>query len=289
MEKGYILDYCGLDNADKYNGLYTDLCGMDVQDYIDSTIFPCCGNGGNVEPDEPSVPVKKINTITFSVNSENYLVAYANYAPVSNITISCVCENKNVSIVIPSNSSAIIESTHVVTGETIALSQVTITPQEDESYKYGDYTIVNKETKPTYIVYYNTVNKNHYNDVSVDDIKTYPNIVATEEPQEIMFSIKKSDNIPSDDATEEEYNKWEQENAYLKALVVPSELYVSNDEKYFDLLLNDVSAFVGYEKIKDITMNGVKYYLLVETDEDGFVNDTTTDMIIGTYNFIITK
>jgi hypothetical protein len=290
MEKGYILDYCGLDTADKYNGLYTDLCGMDVQDYINSTIFPCCGNGGDVEPDEPSEPIKKVNTIIFTVNSENYLVAYTKYAPLSNITVSCVCEGKNISMIIPSKSTAVIASTHIVTGETIVLTQVVITPQEDESYKYGDYTIVNKEVEETYVVYYDTVNKNHYSDLKVADIINFSKIIATNELQEINFKIKPSEFVPSDDASEEEYNAWEQENAHLKALVVPSSLYVSDNERYFDLLLNDTSAFVGYAKVKEVTIDNVKYCVLVDTDEEGFINESTTEeMIIGTYNFILTK
>lgn len=276
-EKGILLDYCGSDERHYYNGLYTDLCGMPVEDYINSTLHVCGtnNNGGTTEP------VKKINTITFTLNSEKYLVVYANNAPKTDITISFVCEGNDLNVTIPSNNGEIITTNYKPTGETINIENVSITPTEDEKYKYGDYKINDVAIVKNYTMYYNMVNILNIDSVSETDIVNYDNVVLSETEQDITFILPASkENV--DDLSDEEYIEWESNNSYNKIIAVPNELYTDENNRKFNYLINGVDAFIGFEKIKTIAINSVDYVILVDKD-DVSSNSTMEIMEAGTY------
>ncbi len=276
-EKGILLDFCGSDERHYYNGLYTDLCGMSVEDYINSTLHVCGtnNNGGTTEP------VKKINTITFTLNSEKYLVVYANNAPKTDITISFVCEGNELNVTIPSNNAEIITTNYKPTGETINIENVGITPTEDENYKYGDYKINDVAIVKNYTMYYNMVNILNIGSVSETDIVNYDNVVLSETEQDITFILPASkENV--DDLSDEEYIKWESNNSYNKIIAVPIDLYTDENNIKFNYLINGVDAFIGFEKIKTIAINSVDYVILVDKD-DVSSNSTMEIMEAGTY------
>lgn len=282
-EKGILLDYCGSNERYYYNGLYTDLCGMSVQDYINSTLL----NGDfNNNGDDTITPTKKINTITFTLNSEKNLVVYANNAPKTDITISFVCEGNNLNVVIPFNSGEIVNTNYKPSGETININNVSITPSEDDTYKYGDYKIVNNAQPKTYTIYYNMLNTISYGDVSNTDIINFENIEASYQEQEIIFMLPPT-NENVDDLPEEEYLEWENNNSYYKSIIVPSVLYTDENNKKFELLLGGENAFIGFKNIKQISINNIQYYLLVDTD-DKMNNSSNKEIIAGTYKFLLT-
>lgn len=275
-DKGILLDSCNKEDRLYHNGCYYDLCGMSVQDYIDSTLLNCTGNGGGT-----TEPVKKINTITFTLNSERYLVVYANSAPKTDITISFVCEGNDLNVTIPSNNGEIITTNYKPTGETINIENVSITPTEDETYKYGDYKINDVAIVKNYTMYYNMVNILNIDSVSETDIVNYDNVVLSEIEQDITFILPASkENV--DDLSDEEYIEWESNNSYNKIIAVPNELYTDENNRKFNYLINGVDAFIGFEKIKTIVINSVDYVILVDKD-DVSSNSTMEIMEAGTY------
>ena len=150
MNNGILIDKCGSSERLYDFGLHYDLCGMSIEDYIKTNnACRCCNNEGGSDNNNPVTPSKSINSITFTTNSEGYLVAYTNYAPTMNITATCVCEGTSVKFVFPANGNSIVVSNVNPTNDKIMLTNVIIEPSEDDKYKYGDYTIVNKTTSTT--------------------------------------------------------------------------------------------------------------------------------------------
>ena len=282
-KKGILLDYCGNDERHYYNGLYTDLCGMSVEDYINSTLLN--NNFGSGSGDETLEPTKKINTIIFSKNTNGYLVVYANNAPKTELNITCICDGEKINVTIPNNNGSIISTTYKITGETINVTDVSITPSEDDTYKYGDYRIINNTQPKTYTIYYNMVNTNTYNDISNNDIVNFKNFEASYQEQEIVFILPPT-NENVDDLPEEEYLEWENNNSYYKSIIVPSVLYTDENNKKFELLLGGEDAFIGFKNVKQILVDNIPYYLLVDLDDKG-CNSTKEEISAGTYKFLL--
>lgn len=268
-----------------YNGLYTDLCGMSVEDFIKSTQLQCSNSGDN-GGDEP-VPSKTINTINFALNSEGYLVLYPNKAPLTDISVSFTCENKNFNITLYNNNGSIVNTNYKIISEIIVVSNVKITPVEDESYQYGDYKVINNNLSKTYTVYYGMVNTKTYTSLTASDIIKYNSIEASTEAQDIIYKLPAAPDYV-EELPDDEYVQWEENNSYYKLLVVPGDIYTDNNNKKFNLLLGSVDAFIGFVNIKTLTIDNVNYYLLVDND-DKSINSSNNEINAGTYKFLLTE
>lgn len=276
-DKGIILDSCNSEERLYHNGCYYDLCGMSVQDYINSTLLNCSGTGN----DKPEEIVKTLNTIIFSKNSNGNLIVFANKSPKVDIKISFTCENMTTTVTIPANSISVVNTNYTPINDELVVSNVKIEPSEDDLYKYGDYKIDKEEPMKEHVVYYDMVNALTSNNLTKTDVEKFTSVNATIDEQEITYMLPAAPE-GVEDLPEDEYLEWEENNSYQKALVVPTELYISNDNRKFDYLLNGVDAFIGFEKIKTITINNKQYYILVDKD-DHVANSSTQKITAGTY------
>lgn len=125
-EKGILLDSCGTDDRQYWNGLYNDLCGMSVEDAMAVQFW----HGEMPES-------KKVNTVIFTMEasgSEYELVLKPKYAPTADVNVSFVLDDSPYTVVIPSGSlsfsTGILRPTKYASLKNIALSS------EDESYTY---------------------------------------------------------------------------------------------------------------------------------------------------------
>lgn len=275
--KGIILDSCNSEERLYHNGCYYDLCGISVQDYINSTLLNCSGTGN----DKPEEIIKTVNTIIFSKNSNGNLIVFANKSPKVNIKISFTCENMTTTVTIQANSTSFVNTNYTPINDELVVSNVKIEPSEDDLYKYGDYKVDKEESMKVYIVYYDMVNTLTSNNLTKTDVEKFTNVNVTIEEQEITYMLPAAPE-GVEDLPEDEYLEWKKNNSYQKALIVPTELYISNDNRKFNYLLNGVDAFIGFDNIKTITINNEQYYILVDKD-DHVANSSTQKITAGTY------
>jgi hypothetical protein len=277
-DKGILLDSCNSDDRLYHNGCYYDLCGMSVQDYINSTLLNCSGSGGNDTPEEV---IKTLNTIIFSKYSNGNLVVYPNKAPKTDIKVSFTCEIVSTTITLPANSTSVVNTNYTPTNEELVVNNVKIEPAEDDLYKYGDYKIEKEEIMKEHTIYYDMVNTLTSNNLSKNDVEKFTSVNITVDEQEITYMLPAAPE-GVEDLPEDEYLEWEENNSYQKSLVVPTELYTSNDNRKFNYLLNGVDAFIGFENVKSITIDNEQYYILVDKD-DRVTNSSTQKITAGTY------
>ena len=278
--KGILLDSCNSEERLYHNGCYYDLCGMSIEDYINSTLLNCNNNGNS---DTPGEIVKTLNTIIFSINSNGNLIVYPNKAPKTDITVSFTCESMSSTIVLPANSNSFVNTNYTPSNSDLTISNVKIEPNEDDLYKYGDYKVEKDEPMKSFTIYYDMVNALTSSNLTNNDVKKFKNIVATINEQEITYILPAAPE-GVEDLPEEEYLEWESNNLYQKSLVVPVEIYESNDNRKFNYLLGGVDAFVGFENIKTITIDNENYSILIDKD-DHVTNSTTQEITAGTYKF----
>ena len=277
-DKGILFDSCNSDDRLYHNGCYYDLCGMSVQDYINSTLLNCSGSGGNDTPEEA---IKTLNTIIFSKNSNGNLVVYPNKAPKTDIKVSFTCEIVSTTITLPANSTSVVNTNYTPTNEELVVNNVKIEPAEDDLYKYGDYKIEKEEIMKEHTIYYDMVNTLTSNNLTKNDVEKFTSVNIAVDEQEITYMLPAAPE-GVEDLPEDEYLEWEENNSYQKSLVVPTELYTSNDNRKFNYLLNGVDAFIGFENVKSITIDNEQYYILVDKD-DRVTNSSTQKITAGTY------
>ena len=279
-KNGVLLDFCGSDERYYYSGLYTDLCGLSVEDFIKSTLLNCNGGGNN---DTPGEIVKTLNTIIFSINSNGNLVVYANKAPKTDIKVTFTCESMTSTITLPANSTSVVNTNYTPINSELTVTNVSIEPNEDDLYKYGDYKVEKNEPMKSFTIYYNMVNSLNSSNLTNNDIKKFKNIVATINEQEITYMVPAAPE-GVEELPEKEYLEWESKNFYQRTLVVPVEIYESNDNRKFNYLLGGVDAFIGFENVKTVTIDNENYCILVNTD-DHVTHSRTEEITAGTYKF----
>ena len=275
-DKGILIDSCNSEKRLYHNGCYYDLCGMSVQDYINSTLLNCNSSGGSDEP------VKKMNTVIFTVNSNNELIIYCSYGPKDDLKISFSVNGEIKNINIGKGVTTPVVTDLVFSDGIISINNITITPLEDENYKYGDYKIINGEMKKECVMYYGLTNSLTYQDVDENVVKTtLSNIQLNEENSEITFIAPAAkENV--DDLTDEEYELWEKEHSYFKTILIPSILYVNDNDIKINYLINGLNAFIGFKNIKTLNIDEIEYVLLVDIDEV-CINSSMVDVSEGTY------
>lgn len=275
-DKGILIDSCNREDRLYHNGCYYDLCGMSVQDYIDSTLLKCNSSGGSDEP------VKKMNTVTFTVNSNNELIIYCSYAPKNDLKISFSANGEIKNINIGKGVTTPVTTDLVFPDGIININNITITPSEDESYKYGDYKIINGEIKKEYIMYYGLTNSLTYQNIDENVVKTtFSSIQLTKDGGDITFIAPAAkENV--DDLTDEEYELWEKEHSYFKTVIIPSTLYVNDNDIKINYMVNGLNAFIGFKNVKKLNIEGVEYVLLADMDEV-CINSSMVEVSEGTY------
>ena len=282
-DKGIILDSCNSEERLYHNGCYYDLCGMSVQDYINSTLLNCSGTGN----DKPEEIVKTLNTIIFSKNSNGNLIVFANKSPKVDIKISFTCENMTTTVTIPANSTSVVNTNYTPINDELVVSNVKIEPSEDDLYKYGDYKIDKEEPMKEYVVYYDMVNALTSNDLTETDVEKFTSVNITIEEQEITYILPAA-GVDTNNMDDEEYENWEKNNMFFKALVIPSELYNNDGTLNFKFLTNGVNGFIGFNHIKTMNINNIEYILLIDNDEsDAFINSDNTPLTIGSYKIML--
>ena len=302
-DKGIILDSCNSEERLYHNGCYYDLCGMSVQDYINSTLLNCSGNsingggvimppvndpgdnGGNLTPDEI---LKISNNLIFSYNDSNMLTIALIYEPQENITVSFDFNNTNHTFTILKGGKSITTGIKIETSISKSLNNVSISPSSDETYSYGIYVINDVPVVGEYLIYYGMVNTQTYNSVDSNYVMThFENEILNKNEKNISYIVPAA-GVDTNIMGDEEYENWEKNNMFFKALVIPSELYNDDGTLKFNFLTNGVNGFIGFNNVKTMNINNIEYILLVDNDEsDAFINSDNTPLTIGSYKIML--
>ena len=269
-KNGILLDRCGSSERLYDFGLHYDLCGMSIEDYIESNKYKCCchtdeeGGGG----DTPVTPSKKINTITFTTNSEGYLVAYTTYAPTMNITVTCIYEGTSLRFVFPANGSSIIASNVNPANDKIMLTDVVIEPSEDDKYKYGDYTIVDKvaDKETTVLIPNLTINFKDLSNISNIELSDLSEQVVDKDGATLSYVFPAVEELPENFHDEDfDYDAWRIDNSYVPVVLLEKEKF---DNKVVKIYIGTNNMSQYFKEIATKTINGVVYSVLVKTTTD---------------------
>ena len=269
VKNNILLDRCGSSERLYDFGLHYDLCGMSIEDYIESNKCKCCCHTGEEGGgDTPITPSKKINTITFTTNSEGYLVAYTTYAPTVNITVTCVCEGTSLRFVFPANGSSIVASNVNPANDKIMLTDVIIEPSEDDKYKYGDYTIVDKVVGGTTIalipkVAVNFKDLSNISEIALSDLSEQ---VVDNDGATLSYVFPAVEELPENFYDEDfDYDAWRNDNSYVPVVLLEKEKF---DNKVVDIYIGTNNMSQHFKEIATKTINGVLYSVLVKTTTD---------------------
>lgn len=305
-DKGILLDSCNSEDRLYYNGCYYDLCGMSVQDYINSTLLNCSGvsnnngsiggggiimppvndpggNGGNLTPD---TNLKISNKLIFSYNDSNMLTIALTYEPQDDITVSFDFNNTNHTFTLLKGGKSITTGIKIETSIAKSLNNVSISPSSDETYSYGIYVINDVPVEGEYLIYYGMVNTQTYNSVDSNYVMiNFKNEILNKNEKTITYQLPAA-SVDTNDMNDEEYENWEKDNAFFKALVVPSELYNGDGTINFQFLSVIGSGFIGFNNIKTIYINNNEYILLVDMD-DTHINSENVISEVGKYRIML--
>jgi hypothetical protein len=240
---------------------------MSVQDYIDSTLLKCNGGGNNGGSDEP---VKDINTIVFTYNEENMLTIYPTYAPKTEITVSFSFNGVLSSIKIPSNSTDVITTPYLISGDLIIVNNVNIQPLDDGVYKYGDYKIIDKIVDEEHEIYYGLVNTLSIEDES--NIKNLNKEVITVEPKTISTILEMCD-TDINSLTDEEYYEYCEKNGYVTIIAIEKSLWVNNAIVIYNANNDNITPLFDIIR-ENITLNNKEYVLvslITDVESSAFV------------------
>lgn len=264
MENGLFSDACKLDETLKYSGLYTDLCGMSMEDYIKAG--RCCCNNDNSQGEGEIVPSKLSNLLTFTCNSEGFLMAYLDKSPTTEISVNCLCGDTPVEFIL--NDANIVISDVLTTPENIIVTDVTINPMEDDKYKYGDYTVVNKSTTKEDVVYtttslYKFNDIGNIKDVQNDDLVSY----VVDEDGVIVSFVRPADTVFPENFYDEDfdYDAWVAENSFVPILLVDKNRF-DNGELEIYVGTDDVTKY--FVEIDTITIDGRTHSIIAKYTED---------------------
>lgn len=307
-DKGILLDSCNSEDRLYYNGCYYDLCGMSVQDYINSTLLNCSGvsnnngsiggggtiippvndpggNGGNLTPD---TNLKISNKLIFSYNDSNMLTIALTYEPQDDITVSFDFNNTNHTFTLLKGGKSITTGIKIETSIAKSLNNVSVSPSSDETYSYGFYVINDVPVEGEYLIYYGMINTQIYNSVDSNYVMTnFENEILNKNEKNISYIVPAA-SVDTNNMDDEEYENWEKNNMFFKALVIPSELYNNDGTLNFNFLTNGVNGFIGFNNIKTMNINNIVYILLVDNDEsDAFINSDNTPLTIGSYKIML--
>lgn len=313
-DKGINLDSCNSEDRMYYNGVYYDLCGMSVKDYINSTLLNCDGisnGGGNGSITPPTgggdnndgnngggiitpptgggdinQPVLLLNAVIFSYAENNKLTVMTNKPPQADITVTFNYDNQEHVVTIPKNNNSYILTDITINDNiTNSLDNVTISPSTDSTYKYGSYTIDDLVLPGEHFIYYGMVNTQTYNNIDSSYVVDKLNGEILNNIEKSISFIVPGTDANTDDMSDEEYEMWEENNAYFKILVIPSELYNIDGTIKFNFLFNGSNAFIGYNNIKTLNINNIEHILLVDNeDSDKFINSDKEPLLVATYN-----
>lgn len=183
MDKGILLDSCGLDERQYWWGLYNDLCGMSVEDALKVQYYH---QEGDIDPK------KKTNIVNFVMQkggSGNYtLYLVPTYAPTSPVIVSFVMDGATQTVTLPAGvTSYNTELTGTEPTKPYAeISNVALTSQ-DEQYNYAG-----KNSVQTGIF---TITIDNAGDVTVDNVKYGETVTLPSAPEKegYTFSWKDSD------------------------------------------------------------------------------------------------
>jgi phosphotransferase system IIA component len=261
------IDKCGTTERYYDFGLHYDLCGMSIEDYIESN-NACCCSCGNSEGGGSSTPSKKINTITFTVSSDGYLVAYTAYAPTINISASCVCEGATANFIFNANSSAIVKSDVLPINEKLSVSNVVIEPMEDDKYKYGDYKVVNKTVVVEDVVY-KTNSITNFSDLknikntSKSELLPY---VVDNDGVVVSFERPADTSFPENFYDEDfDYDAWVAENSFVPVIILNK---VRFEEGELEIYIGADNMTKYFVEIDTMNIDGETYSVMVKYTED---------------------
>ena len=267
-EKGIILDYCGSDERYYFNGVYTDLCGFGVQDYIDSTLLKC--NNNTNDNSGEITPTKSKNIMTFTLDNDNNLIVFPQYAPIEDIKISCKCENNDIAFLLKSNSKESVNSNYKPSNNEIILSNVVIEPSEDEKYIYGEYKIIDVQKNEIINIYSlkNVINFKEINTLtSLSSDTLVENTLSDDDILTITYNRSADD---TSNITDDEYDEWVSNNSYIPIIIVDKKQYDSGLITVYNVLQMPINNSL-YE-ITTLSINGKTYSALTE-----YVENVTTE------------
>lgn len=183
MDKGILLDSCGLDDRQYWWGLYNDLCGMSVEDALKVQYYH--QDGG----DNPSKKTNVVNFVMQKGSSGDYtLFLVPTYAPTSPVMVSFLMDGASQSVTIPAGVTSFntgLSGTEP-TKPYAEISNVSLT-SEDEQYNYAG-----KNSVQTGVF---TITIDNDGDITVDSVKygTIVTLPSAPEKEGYTFTWKDSD------------------------------------------------------------------------------------------------
>lgn len=255
----YFSDNCIIDESLKYSGLYTDLCGMSMEDYIKAGKC-CCDKEDNDNPGGGDVPSKTTNVLTITINN-GFLAVKASYNPMVDITLSCVCEGTTVTFVINSNNWVM--SDMKPTSGNLNISDITVTPDEDEKYKYVTKTESISEgimiLTPNKVVKYNEINLINADDLTSEDIINDNKVLQLNyaAPVNEETNIINMGEIPSG---YESTVEWYEKNSWLPIFAIQKDML--DKIKITNIMGYDITN--EFETIRTLTIDGKEWCIVAQ-------------------------
>ena len=263
-DKGILLDSCNKEDRLYHNGCYYDLCGMSVQDYIDSTLLNCTGNGGGGN-DDPSTPgngkTKNIVKISFIENDGGYeMIVNPQYAPAADVIMMFEIDGAMYSALIVNGNSNTIYTGFIFEEMPNKVDNITFDTTDDAFEYEGKVEIITM-----YNIYYGTYNFNKVNELTEENItNSFTSIRLSNGETDVMtFEVPTIIDETLADYTMEELDTFRIENGKEFVVVIEKIAY---DNKYYAITSNMGGMQINETEIfvfnKNLTFNGKEYAVL---------------------------
>lgn len=263
-EKGILLDFCGSDERYYHNGLYTDLCGMSVEDFINSTLLSCNGNGGN--NDNPSTPgeggkTKNVVSISFVENGDGYeLIVNPQYAPAADVVMMFEINGGMYSALIVNGDSNTVYTGFIFDEMPTKVENITFNTNDDAFEYEGKVEIITM-----YNIYYGTYSYNKVGELSAEYISNeFSTTHLSDGETDIMtFEVPTIIDETLADYTMDELNSFRIENGEEFVIVIEKTAY---DKKYYAITSNIGGMQINETELfvlnKTLTINNKEYVVL---------------------------
>lgn len=249
----------------KWNGLLTNLDDLDPSEYV-KTIFNVVGVA--ITGITGSTLVSNPITISVEESGDAYdVVAEAKYSPNVDIDITVSVGGVQQTLRLSSGVKKVSKSTGIpISEEAPAVSQATLSVQEDEVYTYS--VILPEAEVTNFVAYYGVVKEGKAESgLSTSDILGQTTETITTEGTVLTFTVPAR---TIKNPTEEELK----DNTYCLIFALPLDVYESGKYTIVDNILHLTSGFEKQNVTFDI--NGKTYTLLCDYSEE--------NVFLGGYN-----
>lgn len=272
---GLVIDGCGDTHEKKYyvNGTYIDLCGMSIKDYMEN---PCCCNGGTGNSDGDKL-VNKILVKSFKDKSDFiYYQAIATFAVASYIKVTVTSTNGVVTELdlYAGETESIPEI-----GETIDFSEITLSVDMDDAYKY---MLITEEEQSNHVIYNKAILLTELGSFS-EDFTT--SLLEDGGTVDIDFIVPAGDVNYNEMTDITEFEQYCMEHQYCFSLFLPKNIY---DTKKYSITNYGTDITSNFIYNNEISIGGIAYIGIVEKATDDIMPFVQLYNEENVYNYKLT-